>query len=81
MAPEKPHPLGLDAEAGNAVANLVKEQREAAARANAPKQPDKPEDIKTVVSRIVQDYSKDTPPPAPQADKPEKKGRRLFRRG
>lgn len=78
MAPDRPHPLGLDAEAGNAVANLIKEQREAAARANAPKQPDKPEDIKTVVSRIVDDYSNGTPPPAPE---PEKKGRRLFRRG
>ncbi len=78
MAPDKSHPLGLDADSGNAVANFMKEQREAAARANAPKQPDKPEDIKTVVSRIVEDYSKETPPPASE---PEKKGRRLFRRG
>lgn len=78
MAPDKPHPLGLDTEANNAVANLMKEQREAAARANAPKQPDKPEDIKTVVSRIVEDYSKGDPP---STSEPEKKGRRLFRRG
>ena len=78
MAPDKPHPLGLDSESGNAVANLIKEQREAAARANAPKQPNKPEDIKTVVSKIVEDYSKGTPAPPSE---PEKKGRRLFRRG
>ena len=78
MAPDKPHPLGLSPEAGNAVTNLMKEQREAEARANAPKQ-DKPEDVGTVVARIVEDYSKETPP---STDQPEKKGRRrIFRRG
>ena len=78
MAPDKPHPLGLSPEAGNAVTNLIKEQREAEARANAPKD-NKPEDVGTVVARIVEDYSKETPPSAPE---PEKKGlRRIFRRG
>jgi hypothetical protein len=79
MAPYKPHPLGLSPEAGNAVTNLLKEQREAEARANAPKQPDKPEDVKTVVARIVEDYSQGSPPAEPAE---EKRGlRRLFRRG
>ena len=78
MAPDKPHPLGLSPEAGNAVTNLIKEQREAEARANAPKD-NKPEDVGTVVARIVEDYSEGPPPAAPE---PEKKGlRRIFRRG
>ncbi|HEY8202624.1 MAG TPA: hypothetical protein VII47_14890 [Actinomycetota bacterium] len=78
MAPDKPHPLGLSPEAGNAVTNLLKEQREAEARAKAPKD-NKPEDVKTVVARIVEDYSQGTPRSAPE---PEKKSlRRLFRRG
>jgi hypothetical protein len=76
MAPEKPHPLGLSPEAGNAVTKLLKEQQEAEARANAPKD-NKPEDVKAVVARIVEDYSSGEPATPPE---PEKKERRGFLR-
>ena len=78
MAPDKPHPLGLSPEAGNAVTKLLKEQQEAEERANAPKD-NKPEDVKTVVARIVEDYSSGEPPTSPKPEKKERRG--LFRRG
>jgi hypothetical protein len=78
MAPDKPHPLGLSQEAGNAVARLLKEQQEERERANAPKS-NQPEDVKTVVARIVEDYSK--APESTSSDPEKKERRRLFRRG
>jgi hypothetical protein len=75
MAADKPHPLGLSSEDGKAVARILKEQREADARASMPKDPNpKPENVKEIVNRIVEEGR--NPQPAPPQSK--KEGRFSF---
>jgi hypothetical protein len=77
MAPEKPHPLGLSADDGQAVTRILQEQRDAAAKANAPKD-NRPENVKEIVAKIVEEGR--NPKPDPPARK--KEGRFSFlRRG
>jgi hypothetical protein len=70
---DKPHPTGISAEDGKAVARLMQEQREAAARAKEPKV-DKPEDVKDIVARIVEEGK------SPQPETPAKEKKGLFGR-
>jgi hypothetical protein len=72
---EKPHPLGLSNEAGNAVNKVLADQKAAEEKANAPKD-DRPEDVPAVIAQIVQDYSK----PGEEKPKEEKKKRFGFRK-
>jgi hypothetical protein len=77
MAPDKPHPLGLSADDGQAVSRILQEQRDAEAKANAPKD-NRPENVKEIVSKIVEEGRNPQPEPSPK----KKEGRFGFlRRG
>jgi hypothetical protein len=75
---DKPHPTGISASDGEAVARLMQEQREAAARAKAPKS-DKPEDVNEIISNIVAEGKKEQPEAPAKEEKKGLLGR--FRRG
>ncbi|MGH2720953.1 MAG: hypothetical protein ACRDJO_05040 [Actinomycetota bacterium] len=71
MAPDKPHPLGLTADDGKAVTRILQEQRDAEAKANAPKD-NRPENVKEIVAKIVEEGRN------PQPDPPAGKKQRRF---
>ena len=73
MAPDKSHPLGLSADDGEAVTRILQEQRDAAAKANAPKD-NRPENVKEIVAKIVEEGRNPKPDPGPR----KKQGRFRF---